>query len=130
MTQWSSKDKLEPAITDGKEEEKQGCEHKKEESGDISPFYVQPETLRFSKTLSDQEISPSGLTATCKNKNSEKLCHFYSNFPFKRGIHYWEIICPISCSGIEFGVKKMETNENILVSFRTTTPRVVGVRLD
>lgn len=72
-----------------------------------------PETLRFSRGLSDQDISPSGLTAVCKSKDTEKFSLYYSNYTFKRGIHYWEIICPISCSGIEFGVKNKETNEII-----------------
>jgi len=48
----------------------------------------------------------------------------------KSGIYYWEVICPISCSGIEFGIKNKETNETICATFRTTTSRVVGMQLD
>lgn len=95
-----------------------------------SAKFCVPETLRFSRGLSDQDISPSGLTAVCKSKDTEKFSLYYSNITFKRGIHYWEIICPISCSGIEFGVKNKETNEVIWVAFRTTTSRIVGMRLD
>lgn len=49
---------------------------------------------------------------------------------FKAGIHYWEIICPISCSGIEFGVVNKVTNDYISAAFRTTTPRVVSMKID
>jgi hypothetical protein len=47
------------------------------------------------------------------SKNTEVFSNFYSNLSFSRGIHYWEVICPISCSGLEFGVKNNETNEKI-----------------
>lgn len=92
--------------------------------------YVIPETLRFSRRLSVQEISPSGLTAKWLSKDTNKFWHYYSNITFAKGIHYWEIICPISWSGIEFGIKNKETNEVIWGTFRTTTPRIVGMRLD
>lgn len=92
--------------------------------------YRIPETLRFCKRTSTDEISPSGLTATCKNNSTDKFSYYYSNLTFKRGVHYWEVICPISCSGIEFGIKDKETNEITCVTFRTTTPRIVGMRLD
>jgi hypothetical protein len=72
---------------------------------------------------------------TCKAKgndkeNSNTKFTYHSNVTFKDGIHYWEIICPISCSGIEFGVQNKQTLEQIIGTFRTTTPRTVGVLLD
>jgi len=113
-----------------KEERKVNDIIKEKRKDGISPYYQVPETLRFWRTYSDQQISPSGLTATWRSNDTEKFSQYYSNIDFTRGIHYWEIICPISCSGIEFGIKNKETNDKIWVSFRTTTPRVVGMKLD
>jgi hypothetical protein len=100
------------------------------EKNKISPQYINVDTLRFCRTLSSDQISPSGLTATCGSNDTDSFWNYYSNITFKRGIHYWEIICPIACSGIEFGIKNRETNEIIWATFRTTTPRVVGMQLD
>lgn len=55
---------------------------------------------------------------------------YYSNLTFKVGVSYWEIECPISCSGLEFGVQNKHTLEQFVGTFRTTTPRTVGVKLD
>ena len=92
-------------------------------------FFI-PETLRFWRIHSSDELSISGLTAICRNKDHEKSSLYYSNLSFKVGIHYWEIICPISCSGIEFGMLNKDTNDYISATFRTTTPRVVGMKID
>lgn len=97
---------------------------------ELPPQFVNVDTLRFCRTLSSDQISPSGLTATCVSKNTDAFWNYYSNVTFRRGIHYWEIICPIAWSGIEFGIKNKETNEIIWATFRTTTPRVVGMQLD
>ena len=57
---------------------------------------------------------------------------------FNKGVHYWEIICPISCANIQVGVVKegvSTVNANNaklyeLQLFRTSTPRVIGIKLD
>lgn len=86
--------------------------------------------MRFCKAHSSDEISVSGLTAVCRSKDHDKVSQYYSNVSFKSGIHYWEVICPVSCSGIEFGVVNKDTNDWVSSTFRTTTPRVVGMKID
>ena len=48
--------------------------------------YVNVDTLRFCRTLSSDQISPSGLTATCVSKNTDTFCNYYSNITFKRNV--------------------------------------------
>lgn len=61
------------------------------------------------------------------------------NQGFSSGIHYWEIVCPKSCSNIQIGIIKegwSVSNPTINASlqqahqFRTSTARIVGLRLD
>ena len=112
---------------------------KSEEKPSSTATYTVPETLRFSRRTNWEDISPSGLTVTRKEKDTSKSDEnqknnlrysYYSNLSFKTGVHYWEIICPVSCSGIEFGVENRKTLAQFVNSFRTTTPRTVGVKLD
>ena len=53
-----------------------------------------------------------------------------SNKAFQFGVHYWEIVCPLSCSGLQIGIVSEDRTTEHFVSFRTTTPRVIGVELD
>jgi hypothetical protein len=79
-------------------------------------------------------ISPSGLTVISQSTEEELAI---SNFSFSSGVHFWEIYCPISCNNIQIGlikagfdVEKLSESKAEFVNFRTTTPRLVGMRLD
>lgn len=98
--------------------------------------YCPPENLCFVPNHKSKNllISPSGLMVV--SKQSSKIAEkpiLYTNYGFASGIHYWEIICPLSCTGLTLGVVKME-NKKLTVEemsvFRTTTCRVVGILLD
>ena len=107
----------------------------KDPNSSSKPF-CPPESLRFVPNHKSQHlfISPSGLMIVSKqtNKSSENPI-VYTNYGFTSGVHYWEIICPLSCNGLRLGVVKME-NRKLTVeemnTFRTTTCRVVGITLD
>eukprot|EP00826_Nyctotherus_ovalis_P055966 TRINITY_DN7487_c0_g1_i6.p1 TRINITY_DN7487_c0_g1~~TRINITY_DN7487_c0_g1_i6.p1 ORF type:complete len:690 (-),score=104.20 TRINITY_DN7487_c0_g1_i6:20-2089(-) len=77
---------------------------------------------------SDSVLTHSRLSLTCTNLSGN-----YRKFPlnqnFTSGIHYFEVVCPISCGGIAFGIQR---NEGTTVSLKlyTTTPRTVGVLVD
>lgn len=45
-------------------------------------------------------------------------------------MHVWEIICPISCSHIRFGVKCLSTGALIVHEVTTTTPRYITLTLN
>jgi len=98
--------------------------------------FCPPENLCFVPNHKSKNliISPSGLMVVSKqsSKISEKPI-LYTNYGFSSGVHYWEIICPLSCNGLNLGVVKIE-NKKLTVEemsvFRTTTSRVVGVLLD
>jgi len=99
---------------------------------------INTSTLRFTplNAQSKLAISPSGLVVTALSTNEEiAIC----NMGFTSGTHYWEIICPRSCNNIQIGIiregwsiSNPTTNNSLhqLVQFRTSTPRVVGLRLD
>ena len=53
-----------------------------------------------------------------------------SNKAFGDGVHYWELVCPLSCAGLQMGVVDKNRATEHMTSFRTTTPRVIGVELD
>lgn len=60
-----------------------------------------------------------------------------ANQGFSSGVHYWEVICPNKCAGIEVGVVKDWTDPNsvdkkecITTEFNTSTARTLCLRLD
>ena len=95
-------------------------------------------SLRFhpANAQSNLNISSSGLLVTSLTKDEEIAI---ANIGFRSGVHYWEIICPKSCTNISIGVIKEgwsisnpSVNAKLLEAhtFRTTTSRTVGLRLD
>ena len=74
-------------------------------------------------------ISRSGLTLTC-SAPSKKYNKSLLSQSFSSGIHYFEVICPISCNGIAFGVENSEAKKVRTLKLNTSTPRIVGVLLD
>jgi hypothetical protein len=82
------------------------------------------------------EISNNGLTAYAlsKAKNEFESNTVVGNMAFSEGQHYWEVICPITCNTIQFGVTcnptKIDVSNSIIESFLSTTKRTVGVVLD
>lgn len=101
-------------------------------------FPLNTSFLRFTPAHSKSKIhiSPSGLIATNQGQAEEIAI---GNIGFKTGIHYWEIICPKHCKNIHVGVIQegwSSTNpaaDNNLIqanTFKTSTPRVIGLRLD
>ena len=94
--------------------------------------------LRFhpANAQSNLHISCSGLLVTSLTKDEEIAI---ANIGFRSGVHYWEVICPKSCTNISIGVIKEgwsisnpSVNAKLLEAqtFRTTTSRTVGLRLD
>jgi len=60
-----------------------------------------------------------------------------TNVGFEEGEHYWEFITPINCNGMQLGVVETgydledlslvkDVTKIVTLSFRTTTPRVIG----
>eukprot|EP01022_Parablepharisma_sp_SALTPOND_P020985 TRINITY_DN395_c0_g1_i1.p1 TRINITY_DN395_c0_g1~~TRINITY_DN395_c0_g1_i1.p1 ORF type:complete len:5656 (-),score=802.26 TRINITY_DN395_c0_g1_i1:1614-18581(-) len=86
--------------------------------------------LRFaSPTDPSVSLSHSGLTLTCTGASIKHTkCRLTQSF--NSGIHYFEVICPISCSGIAFGLEDSSGKNSVILKLFTTTPRVVGVLLD
>lgn len=69
----------------------------------------QADCLRFSPALSSDHvvITDNGLTtyATQQVGNGEMGSNaVIGTYGFSEGVHYWEIICPIFCNSIDFGV--------------------------
>lgn len=89
------------------------------------------------QSLSKLVFSPSNLSVlgTC---NEEELV--IANWPLNHGSAYWEVECPINCENIAVGVIKegftQGQNFNFnnpfasLWTFRTSTPRTIGIRID
>lgn len=90
--------------------------------------YQEPDCLRFCPSNSSEnvEISLSGFTVRAKSANQVARV----NKSFFEGVHYWEIICPISLSTLQIGVSNKSSKEELTQQFRTTTQRVVGVELN
>jgi len=58
-----------------------------------------------------------------------------SSIGFSTGIHFCEFFAPISCMNLQFGVIKKGWKPGSIdlsdfQSFRTTTPRLIGLKLD
>eukprot|EP00347_Sterkiella_histriomuscorum_P017580 403348792 len=88
----------------------------------------EPDCLRFCPANSSGgvEISLSGFTAVAKLQSQTAR----ANKAFSEGVHYWEIICPISCQTLQIGVSNKNQKEEVVQQFRTTTPRVIGIELN
>jgi len=95
-------------------------------------------SFRFSPSNSQPKliISPSGLLVTCVSIHEELAV---ADVGFESGVHYWEIICPKHCKNVHIGVIRegwsltnLALNAPLLQAqtFKTSTPRVVGLRLD
>lgn len=81
-------------------------------------------------------ITNFGNVVTCYSKKAQLAI---ANLGFTQGVHYWEIICPSKCIGVEVGVIKnwgttaiAEINKNTSVTheFNTSTARNLCLRLD
>lgn len=99
-----------------------------------------PGFLQFSDfNNKNYSLSVSGLKL--KSKSSGKFL-VNTNRIFSHGSHYWEFHVPKSCIDIGFGVLAIDedpsknnsdpnnTANEFFVSFKTTTDRVVGLKLD
>jgi hypothetical protein len=84
------------------------------------------------------KISVSGLMATCFQPKENLLV---TNMGFEEGEHYWEFITPINCNGMQLGVVESgydledltlvkDVTKMVTQSFRTTTPRVIGILIN
>ena len=49
---------------------------------------------------------------------------------FSSGVHYWEIICPISCQDIYVGAYNPLSQREVMETFYNTTPRSIFICLD
>jgi hypothetical protein len=108
------------------------------ESSNKSAQVSQADCLRFSPTLSSSHvfITNNGLTtyATSAGNSDWGFNAVIGNMGFQEGVHYWEIICPIFCNSIDFGVTynpaKVSKTNTISEQFFSSTKRTVGVMLD
>jgi len=71
-------------------------------SGGDSKSWLAPQFMTFDKVLSSPslKISHTGLTVESTDKAQKAI----TNHSFTEGVVYWEVICPIRCNGILFGV--------------------------
>jgi len=71
----------------------------------------EPDCLRFCPSNSSEniEISLSGFTARAQAANQVVR----SNKGFYEGVHYWEIICPISLSTLQIGVSNKGSKDEV-----------------
>ncbi len=80
------------------------------------------------------QISPTGLLSYSLIEKDSLLV---TNFGFDKGEHFWEIIAPFNCNGMNIGVVEDKYNLNdlnlnkdnskfIVQSFRTSTTRNIG----
>lgn len=53
-----------------------------------------------------------------------------TNMAFTHGVHTWEIIATISCTNIHIGVVNPVSKAELMISFKTTTARVITCCLD
>lgn len=95
--------------------------------------------LRFSPTLSSENIviTDNGFTTYATKtvgKGEMSSNAVIGSIGFNEGVHYWEIICPIFCNSIDFGVtsdpKNLTKQNTISEQFFSTTKRTVGIELN
>eukprot|EP00826_Nyctotherus_ovalis_P049551 TRINITY_DN6001_c0_g3_i1.p1 TRINITY_DN6001_c0_g3~~TRINITY_DN6001_c0_g3_i1.p1 ORF type:complete len:944 (+),score=265.08 TRINITY_DN6001_c0_g3_i1:159-2990(+) len=73
-------------------------------------------------------IGHSGLSLSTTS-GSGKYKRIRLSQSFDSGVHYFEVVCPVSCTGVGFGVED-EKGTSFSLKLRTTTPRVVGILID
>jgi len=95
--------------------------------------------LRFipSKAGDKMSVTQFGHVVTNYSKKSQVAT---TNYGFSQGVHYWEIICPVKCTGIEVGVAKEDSSnsetkeekedEYVFFEFNTSTARIICIQLD
>jgi len=92
--------------------------------------------LRFIPANAESKMSVThfGNILTSYSKKSQIAV---ANLGFSYGVHYWEIICPNKCVGIEVGIVKdwtepsaINKKECIVTEFNTSTARTIALRLD
>jgi len=99
---------------------------------------IQDARLRFIPSNADSKMAVThfGNVLTSYSKKPQVAI---TNYGLSQGAHYWEILCPNKCTGIEFGVVKAgwnlpETqdlkNDYIFFDFNTSTSRTVCLSLD
>ena len=74
-----------------------------------------------------------GLTVVSRqDAQTDRENYVICDQPFSQGVHYWEIICPVSVEHIQFGVtaSTKQAGFSVLQTFKSTTKRTVGVMLD
>jgi len=92
--------------------------------------------LRFIPANADSKMSVTHFGHVVTNY-SKKPQVAKTNYGFSQGVHYWEIICPIKCTGIEVGIVKEKPekteegeDEYIFFEFNTSTARIICIQLD
>jgi hypothetical protein len=77
-------------------------------------------------------VSNCGFEVTVVKGNPKKSEYHlvFTNMAFNIGVHYWEIICPISCQDIYVGIYNPLTKVTLMETFKTTTPRSIFICLD
>ena len=94
--------------------------------------------LRFipANTNSKMAVTHFGNILTSYSKKPQTAI---TNYGFSQGVHYWEIICPNKCAGIEVGVVDEGwtlpepgelKNKYVFVDFNTSTARTICLELD
>jgi len=98
----------------------------------------QDSQLRFIPANADPKMAVThfGHVLTSYSKKPQVAI---TNYGFSQGTHYWEIICPNKCAGIEIGIVKAGwtlpepqdiKNEYIFFDFNTSTTRTICFQLN
>jgi len=93
--------------------------------------------LRFLPVHSTKKMSVThfGNVVTSYGKNPQTAI---ANYGFSHGTHYWEMICPNKCAGIEVGVTNNQSitedvsngTKFVLFEFNTSTARIICIQMD